>query len=53
MTPYLVLVLDDLTVDFVSKKVYGCIEVFIGGFTMNVLAAQTHGDFGSMPQGLY
>jgi len=39
VTTYLVLVLDDLTVDFVSKKVYGCIEVFIGCFTMNVLTA--------------
>ncbi|RAP60899.1 hypothetical protein A6B37_21280 [Achromobacter sp. HZ01] len=53
MASYLVLVLDDLTVDLVCQKIYGRIEIFIGSFTMNVLTAQTHGDFGSMPQGLY
>src|SRR5690606_19860036 len=39
------LVLDDLAVDLVSQKIDGGVEVFIGCFAMDVLAAQAHGDF--------
>lgn len=50
---YLVFVFQDLTIDFVDQEVNRCIKIFIHGFAVYVFTAQSHGDFSSVPQGLY
>jgi hypothetical protein len=46
-------VFQDLAVEFVDEQVDSGVKIFAGGFAMNVFAAQMHGDFGFLPQGLY
>jgi len=48
----LAFVLDDLAIDFVGQKVDGSVQVFIGGFAVDVFAAQMHGDFGGVLEAL-